>query len=152
MLENFCLGTNVPMTVSQTWIQTARVWYVTQLGKQSCQLLSRRYFERRVIREGAWCSYASVFCKSSFTIFKTMAETCSVFSCKRRNGERSCITKGSENLRIKLLPDVDTAQSIYPEDTMSTSQHVGQPESLFFFCCNMLTLSKQICTVLNNVS
>lgn len=47
---------------------------------------------------------ATVFCKLTFTILKTMAETCYFYlqSCIRSNGETLCITKESENPRDKL--------------------------------------------------
>lgn len=83
--------------------------------------------------------------------FKLMAQACSVFSCKvakRRYGEPSCITtvrnsqKKSYREQMDFTTDLPlttrTVQSIYPGDTVSTSQHVGKFILLVFYPLTVL--------------
>lgn len=69
-------NSSVPITVSQTPIQTARISYVTFLGIQSHQILVKNWGERRAIRGEVRCNFLFIFCKLSCTIFKIIAEVC----------------------------------------------------------------------------
>lgn len=59
-----------PIRVSQTRIQAATVSQITSLKNQSCQPAGWGYGGARAIRGEARCSYVSVFCKLTFTVFK----------------------------------------------------------------------------------
>lgn len=79
--------------------------YVTFLTSPSTCRVGLRWNKGYLRRSQVELQYPSVFCELSFTIFKRMAEMCSIFgckSCKSRNCELSPITKGSENLSAEL--------------------------------------------------
>lgn len=91
---------SVPITGPQTGIGTARASFVTYLRNQSGQPAGWGYSEASAIRGEAWWSYVLSMLQAE--VFSKRWQRRVLFllqSCKRRNGEPSCFTKGCERLQ-----------------------------------------------------
>lgn len=152
MTEQFHLGT--AMTVSDTQLQTARVSYVTYSRNQLCQLAGWGYGETR---GQARCSNITVFCKLIFSDFKKMAGTCSVFDCKGAKGELVSPHLLPKDLKTRQ----DFSEHCFCHKTYIKTHNTVHPfilgtrrstSKFIFLVFYLLTVSKQICSVLDDVS